>query len=373
MMNPHDLVRPHLKGLPKTVHGGQGWRHAGIEDYSHNLNPFGPPDIISMLISASGQIGHYPDDDCAELKDVMTKRFKVEKENIIIGSGSSGIIRMFPNTFMEPGDKAIISRPSFAEYSHQCRIVGANIVDNLLLESDEFRINYDSLSNLVSKGAKAVYICNPNNPTGRVEPREKILSFVEFCERKNVLVFLDETLLELVPDYEDISCVGYVNEYPNLLVAGSLTKSFAIPGIRIGFGFGSKEIVEEMDKVRMTWNVGQMEQSVAKILIRDHMDYVHRAAEIMSKESKWMYDKLKDIGFPVTTPTDSYFFFNSLRPLEVDAGTFVERMLSNGFMVRDCSSFGKPFDWYVRFCVKDHERNVRFVDAVDETLRSLRW
>ena len=372
MMNPQDLVRAPLKGLPKTIHGGQGWRLTGIEDYSHNLNPFGPPDIISMLISASGEIGHYPDDNCEDLKKVISEKFKVETDNIIIGSGSSDIIRMFPNTFVEPKDKVVISRPSFAEYSHQCRIVGANIVDNLLIESDEFRINYDLLMGL-SKNAKAVYICNPNNPTGRIEPREKILSFVEWCAKKNILVFLDETLLELVPNYDDISCARYVNDYPNLLVACSLTKSFAIPGIRIGFGFGSKEIISEMNKVRMTWNVGQIEQSVAKILIRDHMDYVHKAADIMHKESIWMYDQLKDIGFPVTTPTDSYFFFNSLHPLEINGATFVDRMIDNKFMVRDCASFGKPFDWYVRFCVKDHERNVRFIHAVDETLRSLRW
>ena len=372
-MNPQDLVRPQLKGLPKTVHGGQGWRLSGIEDYSHNLNPFGPPDIISMLISASGEIGHYPDDDCTELKKVIADRFKVETDNIIVGSGSSDIIRMFPNTFIEPKDKVIVSRPSFAEYSHQCKIAGANVIDNLLLESDEFRINFDSLKHLVSKGVKAVYICNPNNPTGRIETRENILAFVEYCAKKNVLVFLDETLLELVPNYRDITCSGFVNEYPNLLVACSLTKSFAIPGIRIGFGFGSKEMIEEMNKVRMTWNVGQIEQNIAKILIRDHMDYVHKAAETMSKEAVWMYDRLKDVGFPVTTPTDSYFFFNSLHPLEIDAETFVDRMIDNKFLVRNCASFGKPFDWYVRFCVKDHERNVRFIHAVDETLRSLRW
>ena len=372
MMNPQDLVRSPLKGLAKTVHGGQGWRLSGIEDYSHNLNPFGPPDIISMLISASGEIGHYPDDNCEDLKKVISEHYKVEIDNIIVGSGSSDIIRMFPNTFIEPKDKVVVSRPSFAEYAHQCRIVGANIVDNLLLDSDEFRINYDLLM-ANCRGAKAVYICNPNNPTGRIEPRGKILAFVEWCAKKNIFVFLDETLLELVPEHDDISCVRYVNDYPNLLVAGSLTKSFAIPGIRIGFGFGSKEMISEMDKVRMTWNVGQIEQSVGKILIRDHMSYVKKAAEIMKKESVWMYDKLKDIGFPVTTPTDSYFFFNSLHPLEIDSATFVDRMIDNKFMVRDCSSFGKPFDWYVRFCVKDHERNERFIHAVDETLRSLRW
>lgn len=373
-MRPEEMVRKSLKDLPKTVHGGQAWKLSGIEDYSHNLNPFGPPEMLKyMAITAMSEIGHYPDDSCTDLKRVISDKFNVDADNIIVGSGSSDIIRMFPNTFVCPRDKVIISRPSFAEYSHQCKIMGASIVDNLLLESDDFRINTDMLSELLSRGAKAIYICNPNNPTGRIEPREKILSIVDECLKKDIFVFLDETLLELVPDSKDVSCVSYVNDYPNLVVACSLTKSFAIPGIRIGFGFASKEIVQQMEKVRMTWNVGQIEQYVSKILIRDHMDYVHRAAVTMKEEAKWMYGQLKDIGFPVTTPTDSYFFFNSMHPLNVNGATFVDRMLDNKIMVRDCASFGRPFDWYVRFCVKDRDRNTAFVQAVHDSLRSLGW
>ena len=375
MIHPQDLARPPLRGLPKTVHGGQGWRLQGVEDYSHNLNPFGPPDAVArIMVSASAEIGHYPDDSCSELKTVISERFKVGTENVIIGSGSSDIIRMFPNTFLSEGEKAVIQRPSFAEYSHQCRIAGADVIDNLLMESDEFRINYAKLEQIIEReGAKAVYVCNPNNPTGRVESREDILSLAEFCGRKGVLVFLDETLLELVHGAERISCAEYVDEYPNLLVVGSLTKSFAIPGIRVGYGFGSKEMIGQLDKVRMTWNVGQVEQTVAKILIRDHMDYVRKAAETMASEAKWMYGQLRDIGFPVTTPTDSYFFFNSLHTLGVDGATFADRMLDSRFMVRDCASFGRPFDRYVRFCVKDRERNMAFVQAVHDALRSLGW
>ena len=373
-MNPEDLVRKSLKNLPKTVHGGQAWRLKGVEDYSQNLNPFGPPESLNyVIVSATSGISHYPDDLCVDLKATISDKFGVDKENIIIGAGSSDIIRMFPNTFVDSDDKVIISRPSFAEYSHQCKIVGANIIDNLLIESDDFRINTDSLSKLISKGAKAVYICNPNNPTGRIEPRAKILDIVGECLKRDVLVFLDETLLELIPDYKDITCSTYVKDYPNLVVAGSLTKSFAIPGIRIGFGFGDKELIEQMEKVRMTWNVGQIEQHVAKILIRDHMDYVHRAAITMRDEAKWMYNQLKEIGFPVTTPTDSFFFFNSLRSLNVNGATFVDRMLDNKIMVRDCASFGRPFDWYVRFCVKDRERNMAFIQAAHDSLRSLGW
>ena len=367
-MNPHLLSKSNLRDIPKTVHGGQAWRLKDVEDYSHNLNPFGPPEDIKEIIDSSiSGIDHYPDDDCAELKDVISKRFSVPRDSVIIGSGSSDIIRMFPNTFIDSGEKAVISVPSFAEYSHQCRVAGCDIVWNDLPREDGFRIDYDKLKQR-AKGAKAVYICNPNNPTGMIERRKDILSFVDHCASEGTMVFLDETLLELVPGYKDITCSGYVSRYQNLVVACSLTKSFAIPGIRIGFGFADPALIDEMNKVRMTWNVGTMEQNVAKVLIRDRMDHVEKAAELMASESRWMYSQLEDIGFPIVD-SDSYFYFNPLDGIGMDAKEFVSRMLKSSIMVRDCSSFGPSFTSFVRFCVKDRKRNERFVKAVEDAMR----
>ena len=368
-MNPSMLSKRTLHELPKTVHGGQAWKIGGIEDYSHNLNPFGPPEDIKEIISSSVEgIEHYPDDNSTELKETISKRFNIKTEDIIIGAGSSDIIRMFPNTFIEDGDSVIIPSPSFAEYTHQCRIVGANIITQKLESKDDHHMDFDSLKSKIDDSVKIVYICNPNNPTGRIESRDKILDLVEYCGDRGTFVFLDETLLELVPDHDRISCIRYVDRYPNLLVAGSLTKSFAIPGIRIGFGFSNPEIIEELNKVRMTWNVGQIEQKVATELIRNRMDHVEKAANLMASEAKWMYQQLTDIGLPIRM-TDSYFFFDSMRPIGMDGHQFVERMLKNDIMVRDCASFGDDFRDYVRFCVKDRERNERFVDAVGDVLR----
>ncbi|MDL2231858.1 histidinol-phosphate aminotransferase family protein [Porphyromonadaceae bacterium OttesenSCG-928-L07] len=363
-----------LADLPKTVHGGVAWKIKGIEDFSHNLNPLGPPGGLKEIISESvSGVDHYPDDSCTELKHTIADHHDINIENVIIGAGSSELIRAFPNAFLGEGESVIIPRPSFAEYTQQCRIVGANIIDNLLLESQDFRLNPDNLSFQLTKNVKAYYICNPNNPTGRIEPREKILDIVEQCEKKNVMVFLDETLLELVPSYRDVSCVEFVKDHPNLFIIGSLTKSYAIPGIRIGFGFGSKEIIETLDKIRLPWNVGYIEQNVATRLIRDHSGHVERAALMMNREAKRMYVQLKDIGFPVLSPTDSFFFFNSLKTMDTKAAVFQDRMIDNRIMVRDCASFGMPFDWYVRFCVKDPERNTAFIQAVHDVLRDLGW
>ena len=363
------LPRKELSDLPKTVHGGQAWKLEGIEDYSHNLNPFGPPeDIDEIIMSAVADLGHYPDDSCAELKDTLSKAFNIDTDCITIGAGSSDIIRNVPNTFFRPGDKVVLNRPSFAEYAQQCRIVGAEIVWNDLLPEDDFRIDLDRLMYNVGEDTKALYICNPNNPTGRVEPREKIISIVRECEERGILVFLDETLLELVPGYMDITLSGMVGRFSNLIVASSLTKSFAIPGIRIGFGFSNPDIISEMEKVRMTWNVGQIEQTVANILVRDRMDYVDHAAAVMAEESEVMTSSLREVGFPVGNVSDSFFYFNSLEPLGMECAEFKKKMLNRGIMVRDCSSFGDEFKGYVRYSVKDRERNCRFIAAVDSVI-----
>ena len=368
------LVKDTLLNLPKTVHGGVAWKLRDVEDYSHNLNPFGSPECIEDIIrSAASGVDHYPDDSCSELKDELARHFDLENKNVLIGAGSSEIIRAFPNVFLREGEGAMIFRPSFAEYAQQCRIVGAKVIDGLLTESDDFRIVTDHLFTRMSKNIKALYICNPNNPTGRIEPRDKVISIIEECERRGIMVFLDETLLELVPDYKNISCAKYVTEYDNLVVAGSLTKSFAIPGIRIGFGFTSEENAELMNRIRLPWNVGHIEQKVATELFKNHMGHVEKAAEMMRTESQRMYSRLKDIGFPISAPTDSFFFFNSVQSLHKKASDLQKDMLEHKFMVRDCASFGAPFEWYVRFCVKDRVRNDRFIDAMEDVLRSPRW
>ncbi len=368
MMKGRITSRAELSDLPKTVHGGQAWKLSDIEDYSHNLNPFGPPEeLAEIIMSAVPDIGHYPDDSSAELKDVISKAFNIGTDCITIGAGSSDIIRNVPNTFYSKGDKIIIPRPSFAEYTQQCRIVGANIESYPLRPEEDFRIDADRLIES-AQGAKAVYICNPNNPTGRVEPRSKICSIARELEDMGVLLFLDETLLELVPGYTDITLSGMVDRFSNLVVASSLTKSFAIPGIRIGFGMSNPDIISEMEKTRMTWNVGQIEQTVATVLLRDKMDYVDHAAAVMAEESEIMNSSLKEVGFPAGPVSDSFFYFNSVESLGLNGADFVKRMLRHGIMVRDCASFGDDFKGYVRYSVKDRERNCRFIAAVDAVL-----
>ncbi|MFA6642145.1 MAG: histidinol-phosphate transaminase [Methanomethylophilus sp.] len=365
--------RKELAGLPKTVHGGQAWRLSGVEDFSQNLNPLGPPpELLDEIQKVLAGVGHYPDDSALAAKTAVANLLGLQPENVQMGAGSSEIIRNFPNTFLEPGDRALMFYPSFAEYAQQCRIAGVEVDSLQLLPEDDFRIDTERLSVALRQHPyKALYLCNPNNPTGRVEPREKVLGIVKECADLNILVFLDETLLDLVPNAASVSCAAMVNEYPNLVVASSLTKSFAIPGLRIGYGVAVPEFIAEMEKVRLPWNLGQLEQSLATYLVSDRMDYVTEGAKLLEKENKIMQAQLDEVCFPVGHLSDSFFYFVSTASLKVTGAEMQHLMLKHNIMIRDCASFGPEFADYIRFCVKDRERNQAFVAAAEKVMQAM--
>ena len=368
------IPRSELTGLPKTVHGGQGWRLAGVEDFSQNLNPLGPPQDIGQIMSdAVSEIGHYPDASNDIPRGVISEYFGVGKDCVVMGAGSSEIIRNFPAAFAAPGDRILMMRPSFAEYAQQCRIAGASVEFMDLIPENDYRIDAEELSRRI-RGThyKAVYICNPNNPTGRIEPREKILGIVRECEDLGTMVFLDETLLGLSADADDVSLTGYVGKFSNLIIADSLTKTFAIPGMRIGFGLSSPEIVSEMEKVQLPWNLGTVEQAVAAYLVGHRMDYPRRVAGELRTESVRMHSALEETGFPVGNLSDSFFYFVPTGVPGLTGAGMAALMQEKGILIRDCASFGERFTGYIRYCVKDGARNDRFLAAAQAVADGLR-
>ena len=337
-------TRKELESLPSTVHGGQGWKLDGVEDYSQNLNPFGPPgDLPSILAECAKDTGHYPDADCTSVREAIARHYGISPENVAMGAGSSEIIRNFPQVFIRPGESVLIPAPSFAEYTQQCRIAGVQ-VDNIELRAENnFYLDRDELfSKLESKHYAALYICNPNNPTGRVEKRSRLIDIVRRCEELGTMVFLDETLLSLVADESLISLSGMVREFSNLIVAHSFTKSFAIPGMRVGFALANESIIKEMDKVRLPWNVGTLEQSAAEHLVSCEMPYVVEAANTMRRESEVMHSDLEALGFPVGPLSDSFFYFVPVRELGMNGAAFQREMLREGIMVRSIPSLCSP-------------------------------
>jgi len=371
-MQIQDLVKKELLPIKRPVHGGHGWKFPGVEDFSHNLNPYGPPAELPQLVAeAVQQLSHYPDDVSADFREAVASFHHVSPENVIAGAGSAELIRLYPEVFLSRKSRVIIPRPTFSEYSHACRMQGANILDVPLMEGDAFRLDMNAIREKLPL-AKAVYVCNPNNPTGTVEPRRRIMELVEECEMAGKLVFLDETLLELVEERESVSCMSEVRNHSNLFIISSLTKSFAIPGMRVGYGVGSEEIVDMMDRARLSWNLGVIEQYVGAKLVREHQGHVRKAAEMMASERHRIKRAVDKTGLFSPLPDQCFFFFTRVSNPRLSAVDIVEHLLPRHVLVRDCSTFGRPFDRFVRFSVKTPEKNDLLISAMEETAREMR-
>lgn len=359
--------RKEISGLPDTVHGGQGWRYEGVEDFSQNLNPYGPPEGLADAVRESlAETGHYPDASNEAPRRAVAEAYKVSPDCVCMGAGSSEIIRDFPNVFCEKGDSVLIMRPSFAEYSQQCAIAGVNVDYLDLRPGNDFRIPPEEIfEKLRSKRYKAVYICNPNNPTGRITEREELLDIVQEASDLGTLVFLDETLLDLSPEPEERTLVPFVKRSDNLLIARSYTKSFAVPGMRIGYCIAPPELASEMRKVQLPWNLGTVEQAAA-IYLAGQRDYVKKASADLEAETERMTSELSEIGFPCD-PSDTFYRFVSVEDLGLSGKEMQERMLQHRIMVRDCASFGFP--GYIRYCAKDRPRDDAFIAAAKAVMK----
>ncbi len=371
-MSLENRVRQEVLGMLRPKHGGDVWGRLEVRDYSSNVNPLGPPERLNEYITeAARDMINYPDDQCKELKEAISQRYGLPVSNIMVGAGSAELIRLFPEVFVKSGDRVIMPRPTFSEYGFACQLMGARFADLPLPEDDAFRPDVAAYIEAMVPGTKAIYLCNPNNPTSRIMSSKEVMEVVKEAARRDIMVFLDETLLEMSEREKDVTCVAEVPANDNMFIIRSFTKSFAMPGLRVGYGFGSKDVVRYMDAARLSWNLGTIEQRVATQLMLNEQEHVRGAVRLLVDEKQRMRDGISHILKRRIPLPDSYFFFHPLRSLGVTSSKFRELMLQHNVLVRDCSSFGPPCQSYSRFCVKTKECDDEFLEALKVTVEDL--
>lgn len=351
------------------------WKHnTNLIDFSCNLNPLGPPDeLIDIIQENIHNIIHYPDDQCAHLISTISDHINISQGQIIAGCGSTELIKAFAETFVKPNNHIIVFSPTYDEYGFYCQFMGGIINRIPLMEDKEFQLETESLFGQVDGSTKAVFLCNPNNPTSRYENKGKILEVVEECETRNILIFIDEAFIDFLRDGKNGTLIPEVQNHDNLFVSRSLTKIFSIPGIRVGYGVGGKEIIKYMNKARLSWNVGVLDQIIASELIQNCGAYLERTVKLVETEKRNLYKQLSHIpGYEPIRP-DANFMFIKIKQLGVKSTDFKNIMMKKGFLIRDCSSFGESFSDYIRIAVKNRDQNITFLEelkTVSEKLSS---
>ncbi len=356
-------IRKSFAESTECQHGGrvrEAESRLGSEplDFSANINPLGWPPIQDVLNSEMQRLGHYPDSRYTKFREAAASFVDVRPENIVPASGSSEIIRLFSETTLCEGDVAIIPFPTFGEYENQSRLFGAVIRRTDLGPSGEIDIADSSLQD-----AQSIFLCNPNNPTGCLLPRSKVEELARRCEHFETFFLVDEAFIELSDPEQSIA--GLAPEMSYLVVMRSLTKSFGVPGLRLGFGVANGEMAKILNRARIPWSISSIASAAAVELLKHH-DHLEKARSVIKTELCWLTAQLAKLGLKPGKSSVNFILVN-IELSGLSSGELTRRMVDQGILIRDCQSFGLG-DGYIRVAVRNRDENERLIAALQSVI-----
>ncbi|MCD6568162.1 MAG: histidinol-phosphate aminotransferase family protein [Dehalococcoidia bacterium] len=326
-----------------------------VLDFSANLNPFGPPAGVMEAVSGA-DIVHYPDSRATRLRRSLSGKLGVGEDNVIVSSGSSELIRLAALAYFDEGSEVLIIEPTFGEYEVACRIAGASVIKEQLAAENAFHLDVDGTAGLIQRHCpRGVFLANPNNPSGRY------ISEAEFGKILAVagdsLLILDEAYINFVENrWSALRFIGG----NNLLVLRSMTKDYAMAGLRLGYGVAGVEIIDSLRRICPPWNVNAVAQA-AGIAALESGEYLEDCRTRLGRARDYLVVELSRLGLP-PLPSETNFFL-----VEVgDAAAFRRSLLEQKILVRDCTSFGLPR--HVRIAPRALPECEKLIAAIEEIL-----
>jgi histidinol-phosphate aminotransferase len=351
--------KPFIRQLAPPVHGGTGF--ASIEskqlsrilDFSTCCNPYKPPQIIRKAV-ANCDLSRYPDPESKLLVKGISSKLGIKTENIIAGSGSTELLRLAAATYFGPDDTVIIPTPTYGEYELSCQAVNTHVVKYTSQEKRGFRLDITGFLNFAhTVSPKGIFICNPNNPTGHYLSRREIELIVSSFP--DALIVLDEAYIAFTANAWN--SLGLVN-YGNLFIVRSMTKDFALAGLRLGYGIASPTIIGTLKKVRPPWNVSSPAQQ-AGLTALGCDDYMENSCRRIESSKRYLIKSLAGLGYKILDTQTNFFLVRT-----ADATSFRQKLLKKDIMVRDCTSFGLPD--YIRIAPLNMNDCRRLVQTMKE-------
>ncbi len=337
-----------------------GLSESDICDFSANINPLGPPAWLRPVISrAIDSVVNYPDPTCKKLVKTIADHFNVSHEDILVANGSAEIISAIPQALSLT--RAVIPVPAYNDYEAACELVGMSIEKLDMTVTEDITLDLDVLESSL-KGQELVFIANPNNPTGVSLDTRNLREFVR--KHNDTIFVVDEAFIDFVVDGQSL-----LSDRPaNVIVLRSMTKFYAIPGLRLGFAVGDEKLIEQIRKYIAPWPVNSLAQEVGVRAIEDKQ-YATESIRIVSKNRQWFYRELSKINGLYVYPGQANFLLVKILNANKNASLLASRLLEkDGIAIRICDNFEGLDENYFRVAVKSQNDNQRLVEAISREL-----
>lgn len=353
-------LKPYVPGKPIS----EVKRELGIDEViklASNENPLGPSPLAKeAYVKCADELMLYPDGNCYELKDEISRRFGIGMDQILIGNGSDEILKLLAETFLSPGDNVVMADPTFSEYDFAATIMGA---EKRMVPLKGFRHDLPAMLEKIDDRTKMVFICNPNNPTGTIVYRDEVEDFMNEVP-EDVLIVFDEAYHEYVEDDRYQSGFEYLLAgRPNVIVLRTFSKIYGLAGLRVGYALTTPEIIGLVSRVREPFNVNLPAQVAAVAALRD-VDHVINSRKVNHDGKEYLYEKLAELGIKAV-PTEANFI---LADVGRECRQVFQNLLREGVIVRTGDIFGHDFNTFIRITVGTRKQNERLITALAKVL-----
>lgn len=339
----------------RFAHGGNVYEYGqDIIDFSASINPLRSSALKDRFDKGYEGIFHYPDPQAKELTGEIAKYWSVAEENILVGNGSTELIYLIVRTFMP--EKVLIPAPAFSEFERAAESVKARVRFLALKEGFGWTLERPILEEVAPPAsADIIFISNPNNPTGNLLLTNKELDGV-FCP----LMVIDEAFMDFVPEEKNHTFIWRVTEDKQMLVLRSFTKFFALPGLRVGYLIGHKDLIGRLKEAHPPWSVNWVAQSLAGVILNDR-GYIEKTREFIKREMEFLLNELAGIPGLKPYPSVANFILIKITNDDITSKILTERLIRKGILIRDCGNFRGLNNKFIRIAILSHHENMKLI------------
>jgi threonine-phosphate decarboxylase len=329
-----------------------------ILDFSANINPYKIEKLEEYILEGIHKSYNYPDIHYTQLRKNIEEYLGCRSEWIIPGNGATEIMYLLMKCIKGP--LAVIN-PTFSEYERSARLNHVEVVPFYLHKHNSFLIDGDEIRSRINE-FESLFICNPNNPTGKVQNIKEILDLLQSHSK---LLIVDETFIEFVEDEGTFSLLQYIEDYPNLIIIKAATKFFGLPGIRLGYGITShQELLKQMFIYKEPWTINSFAENLSNYIFKEQ-EYIQMTKEFFKTERKRVLNELAAIEHFKTYATDTNFVLIELRSITADQ--LKKRLFEKyNVLIRDASNFKGLDEHFIRIAIKTPMQNDLLISKLND-------
>lgn len=358
------------------VHGGNPWAlsrrlgcsPADILDFSLDINPLGyPASVRAVVLQSLDELSRYPDPDARILREALAAHHGVPIECVLPGNGSAELIGLL--TRLNRVARILVIAPTFGEYAWAAEQAGASVVYRHTDASADFCLEQNPATwREWLRDVQLVFLCNPNNPTGVALSRHDVLRLAGWCREAGCRLVVDEAFADFAERPEQVSILPDACRWDHVIVLRSLTKLFAVPGLRLGYLIAAAPLVQTLRNLQSAWPLNSFAISVGCGLLQERA-YIERTRRSIAQWRRRMFDALRALPKLEPFPSAVNFILCRLSSSGPSAVQLADGLAQRRFIIRTGDSFvGLPSGRFIRVAIRTPEENAQLITQLQAAL-----